>query len=614
MATIPNNPNNPKHKNKKNKNKNYIYNNMIDDYEIFMDSKNNLSKNNLSKNNLSKNNLSRNNSFNDLKNELKIKEIKDTIRKSSSSNFIGDIIINHNDDMFLIGDDNINIEDYESIKNISKNPINHTNKFNVKNNNQKNNNQQNNNQQNNNNILEYGLINTPLKIIGEELLNDEIKKYKSKAKTHSENNQIIKRLRDIFKKLVYKDFTNKPNISEILLSDELNEDVKLKLLQKYIKFTAEDEALSNDADKIKIEIKNLIKTKKIRTQDDYEELNKTIEEKIMPEHLKIKLEDMYYRIIDGEQPKLHNLVNNIIKLPFEKKHNILEEMSKTANYEEQVKFIKSIYSKLDADLYGLEETKDSIISWICQKINNSSTPSSKFLCLCGPAGVGKTSIVHSISEALNIPYSYISLANIDEPSSLLGHNYTYEGSQYGFIANGLIKNGCTNGILLFDEIDKAKEKVQNTLLGIFDPLQNTKFKDAYFGEFSLNLSESMMILCLNDLEKINPILKDRLHIVNITGYSVADKKNIINKYILPKLESQYNISITIDETVINAIIEKTKDFMGIRQIQMYFVKIYELMILDKYTMKFNFNGAFTQKNINLLKLNSGNTSWRNMYV
>ena len=466
-----------------------------------------------------------------------------------------------------------------------------------------------------NDTVEYHLINTPFKIIGEELMNDEINnKYKPKIKSSPENQQIIKKLKEVFKKLVNKELKDKPNISQILLDNEISDEVKIKILRKYIKFNTEDEIFSEAADKIKIEIKNLLKQKKLRTTDDYEELGLMVEQKYIPDILKTKLEDIYYRVISGDQPKLHNLLNNILKLPWEKKLNILDKMSNQETiYENKVEFIHTLYNKLDADLYGLEETKDSIMSWICQKINNPNQPSSKYLCLCGPAGVGKTSIVHSISESLGIPYSYISLANIDEPGSLLGHGYTYEGSQYGSIAASMINNGCTNGIILFDELDKTKEKVQNTLLGIFDPLQNTKFRDAYFGEFYLNLSESMMIICLNNLEQVNPILKDRLHIVHISGYTNKDKKIIIDKYICPKLEIQYNIKIDIDDNVISKIIEIDKENKGIRQIQMYFVKIYELMILDKYTKKYNFNNVFTIKNLDLLKIKELEKTYLSMY-
>lgn len=465
-------------------------------------------------------------------------------------------------------------------------------------------------------IGDYNLIQTPFKIIGEELLNDEINiKYKSKLKGNPENNQIIKKLKDNFKKLVYYDKKDKPNLSKIILDQEMSDDVKIKILRKLIRFTTEDEVFSEDAEKIKLEINNLIKLKKIKSTNDYDELWKQIEEKEIPTDLKNKLEDMYYRVITGDQSKLMNFINNVLRLPYHKIPNILDKISCISTpYHEQIEFIKSLYKTLDENLYGLNDVKDSIISFICQKINNPGNNSSKYLCLYGPAGVGKTSIVHAISEALKIPYSYLSLANIDETSSLIGHSFTYEGSIYGCIADSLIKNGCTNGILLFDEIDKCKEKIQNTLLGIFDPLQNYKFRDSYYGNFYVDLSKSMMIICLNELDKINPILKDRLHIVNIPGYNENDKKIIIKKYILPKLENQYKLNINIDKDVIDKIIDYSKDYKGIRQIIMNFTKIYELMILDKYTQKFNFNNKFTFKDIKNLNLENIDKSYLHLYT
>lgn len=671
-------------KNKKRKKKN-IYQQIKEEYHNYLETKNenlinvNSFENLLSENEIenkdkiiNKNKISKSKSASN----FKVKEMKDSIRKNSSYNMVGDIILEINQDTsctdvyqqvkkikssgslsninhqitptnkyipnkyipnesnrfsYLMGDEcvGLDVDEQENIIYKNNNELKNITNLNNKNSSLNNKiNKKNKLPQINfneikdlddkiNSVADYNLIHTPFKMIGEEILNEEINgKYKSKLKANPENEQIIRKLKDIFKKLVYKEVKEKPNISQILLDTSLDEDLKVKVLRKYIKFITEDEVFSDEADKIKIEIKNLLKQKKLRVSDDYEELGKQVEYKIIPEHLKIKLEDIYYRVIGGDQPKLHNLLNNLLKLPFESKPNILDDMSKpNISKEEKVQFIKSLYAKLDADLYGLEETKDSIISWICQKINNPSQKISKYLCLCGPAGVGKTSIVHSISESLGIPYSYISLANIDEPGSLIGHGYTYEGSQYGSIANGMISNNCTNGILLFDELDKAKEKVQTTLLGIFDPLQNTKFRDAYFGEFNLNLSECLMIICLNDISNVNPILKDRLHIVNIHGYTVMDKKNIVSKYIIPKLNLQYNLNkIVIEDKVIDEIINKTKNFEGIRQIQMYITKIYELITLDEYINKYNFNGVFSIKNINLLKFPEQNTILSTLYI
>ncbi len=459
-----------------------------------------------------------------------------------------------------------------------------------------------------NDVHDFNLIHTPFKMIGEELLNDEISvKYRNKNKSSNESQLIIKKLKENFRKLVVSDVKDKPNLSKILLDNTLADDVKLKILRKYIRYSTEDEVFSESAERIRLEINNLLKIKKLRSSNDFDEIWDQIESKIMPEKLKPKLEDMYYRIITGDETKLTNYVHNVIRLPYHHIPNILDSISlPDTPREKQIEFIKSIYSKLDENLFGLSEVKDSIVSYICQRINNPEIGSSKYLCLCGPAGVGKTSIVHAISEALTIPYSYISLANIETSSTLIGHDYTYEGSTHGCIADAMIKNGCANGIILFDELDKCKEKIHNTLLGIFDPLQNCKFRDAYFGNFHLDLSQNMMIICLNDLEKINPILRDRLHIIHIPGYTADEKRTIVSKYILPKLEIQYKISIQIETNVIDYIITNTSQHKGIRQLIMYLTKIYELAVLDKFTGKFNFGNKFNLKDLNHIKLSDSN--------
>jgi ATP-dependent Lon protease len=597
--------------------------------------------------------------------EEKIKEFKDNIRKSSSLNLLEGLIngLNNNFYQTLSKDDDdleekdtilvepkipknksrtiitdnfelegIDIEDIKSIPIIIS--VDNDNPSHTKQNNKKKNKKNDNNSTNSTNITntlnsefnikniedikdldkkmndvsDYNLIHTPFKMIGEELLNDEISvKYKTKNKNSNESQVIIKKLKENFRKMVVNDIKDKPNLSKILLDSTLSEDVKLKILRKFIRYSTEDEVFSESADKIRLEINNLLKIKKLKSSNDYDEIWDQIENKEMPEKLKSKLEDMYYRIITGDENKLTNYVHNILRLPYHRVPNILDEISKPDTPREtQIQFIKSIYTKLDENLFGLSEVKDSIVSYICQRINNPEIGTSKYLCLCGPAGVGKTSIVHAISEALQIPYSYLSLANVDVPSTLIGHDYTYEGSTHGCIADAVIKNGCANGIVLFDELDKCKEKIHNTLLGIFDPLQNCKFRDAYFGNFHLDLSQNMMIICLNDLEKINPILRDRLHIINIPGYSADEKRTIVRKYIIPKLEVQYKIDIKIEPEVIDYIITNTSQHKGIRQLIMYLTKIYELAVLDKFTCKFNFGDKFKLKDLTNIKFSDSN--------
>ena len=630
---------------KKNKKKKKNLNNQIkEDFENYNEfsPKKKVLKNNSSYNNLNElsniNNSVNNNPINEINNNsLKDKE---NIRKSKSYGMLEELVKQINNEKQLIRLDEINYNMNETKNNIIRknksvnslvdlNEIeNNINKINNKdkstNQNKLNNKEkQNKNIKNKNNPIittdknkiDYTTIDTPFKSIGEQLIMEEINtKYKDKKK-NTINQSMITKIRENFKGLVYEDYNQKPNLSDILTSTDIEKNLKLKIIKKYIRFISEEEVFSEEADKIKLEINNLIKIKNMKISNDYDELLNKVNNKIMPENLKIKLQEIYFRTLITDDNKLTMFLNNVLRLPYNKVDNSIDLISKSnIIHDDKIKFIKNIYEELNNNLFGLDEVKDSIVSFICQKINNPDLPNNKFLCLCGPAGVGKTSIVHTVSNALKIPYSYISMANIDESSILIGHSYTYEGSIPGCIAEALIKNDCTNGILLFDEIDKTKEKIQNILLGIFDPMQNYKFRDAYFGDFPINLSDSMMILCLNDLDKINPILRDRLHIINIPGYTISEKKIIIDTYIIPKLEKQYKLNINIDSKVIDYILEKTKIHKGIRQIIMNITKIYELCILDKFTNKYNFNNNFNYENISILKLNNDDFKSNMMYI
>jgi len=607
---------------KKNKKKRKNLNNQIkediENYNEFSPKKKVL------KNNSSYNNLNELSVVNELKNN-----IKENLRKSKSYGMLEELVkqINNETQSNVV---NYNIDETNSnilrkIKSVnSMIDLNEEDNVVKKNNKDKQTpNEKKINKKNKNNAIitteknrvDYTTIDTPFKSIGEQLITEEINtKYKDKKK-NTINQSMISKIRENFKALVYEDYNQKPNLSDILTSTELEKSLKLKIIKKYIRFIGEEEVFSEEADKIKLEINNLIKIKNMKISNDYDELLNKVNNKIMPENLKIKLQEIYFRTLITDDNKLTMFLNNVLRLPYNKVDNSIDLISKpNIIHDDKVKFIKNIYDELNNNLYGLDEVKDSIISFICQKINNPDLPNNKFLCLCGPAGVGKTSIVHTVSNALKIPYSYISMANIDESSILIGHSYTYEGSIPGCIAEALIKNDCTNGILLFDEVDKTKEKIQNILLGIFDPMQNYKFRDAYYGDFTINLSESMMILCLNDLDKINPILRDRLHVINIPGYSISEKKVIIDTYIIPKLEKQYKLKVNIDNKVIDYILEKTHIHKGIRQIIMNITKIYELCILDKFTNKYNFNNNFNYENISILKLNNEDLKSNMMYI
>jgi ATP-dependent Lon protease len=464
-----------------------------------------------------------------------------------------------------------------------------------------------------NDINEYNFIKTSFKINGENLLNNEINKKYSKKKT-KENILITDKLKEIFRKLVNKETKSRPNLSNILLSNNFDDNTKIILLKKYIKYSSEDDYLSEQADKIKLDIENIINKKENIIIDDNEKLTNKIKEKFMPDELKLKLENLNMVAQTSSSNKLQNFINDVLKIPYNIKETTIDILNKNLDNEECKKiFIKNIYEKLNNKLFGLNNVKNSILSYFCLKLNNPNIKNKKFLCLCGPPGVGKTSIVHALSEAIDIPHSYISMANINESSILLGHSYTFEGSIYGSLSSSLINNKCKNGIIIFDELDKCTEKVQKTMLGIFDPLQNNKFIDAYFNDFYLDLSETLMIICVNSVDNLNPYLRDRLHIVNIEGYSEKEKKIIIDNYIIPTFDKEYNIKIDIDSEVINYILRYNNNEKGIRKISTDISKIYELIILDKYMDNIKLNNKFTIKDIGKLNLELSNENkYRNM--
>lgn len=447
-------------------------------------------------------------------------------------------------------------------------------------------------------INEYNCIKTAFKTNGESLLNNEISKKYNKKKC-KEDNTISDKLRDIFKKLVMKDTKSRPNLSNILLSKEFDDNTKIRLIKKYIKYSNEDDYLSDQAEKIRVDIDNIISKKQNIIMNDNEILTEKVNAKIMPSELKLKLENLNIRVQTSTSNKLQNFINDILKIPYNKKNTHRNNLD---NEKSKQEYIKNIYKKLNDKLYGLDVVKNSILSYFCLKLNNPEAKNKKFLCLCGPPGVGKTSIVQALSQAIDIPYSYISMANINEPSILLGHSYTFEESMYGNLSSSVIKNECKNGIIIFDELDKCSEKVQKTMLGIFDPLQNSKFVDAYFGDFYLDLSETLMIICVNSIDTINPYLRDRFHVVNIEGYNDEEKRTIINNYIIPTLEKEHKINIEIEQKVIDYILKHNDREKGIRKINTDLSKIYELIIVDKYMNNYGLNNKFTMKDISKLNL------------
>jgi ATP-dependent Lon protease len=195
-----------------------------------------------------------------------------------------------------------------------------------------------------------------------------------------------------------------------------------------------------------------------------------------------------------------------------------------------------VKAQLDKDHYGLEEVKDRIVEYLAvRKLKNEMT--GPILCLLGPPGVGKTSLGKSIAHALGRKMKRISLGGVADESEIRGHRKTYIGAMPGKIAKAFINVGVKNPLILLDEIDKMgkdhKGDPASAMLEVLDPEQNNNFMDHYF-DVPIDLSETLFIATANDMRGIPGPLRDRMEIIELSGYTYDEKENIATKHLIPK--------------------------------------------------------------------------------
>jgi len=256
---------------------------------------------------------------------------------------------------------------------------------------------------------------------------------------------------------------------------------------------------------------------------------------------------------------------------------------------------------LDRDHYGLDDVKKRIIEYLAVlKLRNDMK--SPIICLYGPPGVGKTSLGKSVAEALGREYIRISLGGLRDEAEIRGHRKTYIGAMPGRIIKSLKKAGTSNPVFVLDEIDKLSIGSQgdpsSALLEVLDPEQNSSFYDNFL-ELGYDLSKVMFIATSNSLSTIQPALRDRMEIINVTGYTIEEKIEIAKQHLLPKQLKEHGLTKThlkVGKAQLEKIVEGYTRESGVRGLEKQIAKTVRYAAM-KIAMEERYNVKISNEDI-----------------
>lgn len=312
-------------------------------------------------------------------------------------------------------------------------------------------------------------------------------------------------------------------------------------------------------------------------QDEIKKYTEMLGEKDPPERVRKVLENEIQRLAripltTPEANVARNYIEYVLSLPWKETTEDNRDIVKA----EEI---------LENDHYGLKDVKERIVEYLAVRMNTEET-NSTILCLAGPPGVGKTSIAKSIARALNRKYVRMSLGGVRDEAEIRGHRKTYVGAMPGRIISAMRQAGTVNPFMLLDEVDKLASSYQgdpaSALLEVLDSEQNGAFRDNYI-EVDYDLSKVLFICTANDISSIPPALRDRMEILEISGYTAEEKKQIAIRHLIPKQLKENGLKksqISITEPAVESIISYYCREAGVRKLERIIGKLCRIAVKE----------------------------------
>ena len=329
--------------------------------------------------------------------------------------------------------------------------------------------------------------------------------------------------------------------------------------------------------------------------DDVIEIVDRLKNADIPKEVREKLEVEVKKLskmqpFSAESSVIRNYIEAVLDLPWNSQTDDALDLKKASEI-------------LERDHYGLKDAKEKVLDYLAVKKLNPSM-NGVILCLAGPPGIGKTSLVKSIAESMGRKFVRVSLGGVRDEAEIRGHRRTYVGSMPGKIMKAMKEAGTNNPVILLDEIDKMSNDFKgdpaSAMLEVLDPEQNKNFEDHYI-DMPFDLSKVFFVATANDLRNVSAPLRDRMDILQLSSYTEFEKLHIAQNFLLKQAQKENglaNIDIKIPDKVMFKLIDEYTREAGVRNLKREIINICRKLareVVEKDIKKFNLKPTDLEK-------------------